>query len=106
MTTTDPRVKAANIKAAVHNLAEAAAHRECIEAQISDLPHLELPSAARFARLCALRFQRSNAERGERYALREARRAGLEDCREYPATVDGVPCVVFVDGPCVSLLGD
>ncbi|GAA5504125.1 hypothetical protein Dxin01_03894 [Deinococcus xinjiangensis] len=104
--TLDPRVKAANIKAAARNLAEAAARLECIESQINDLAHVERPSAARFARLCTLRFKRSAAERTERSALHAAHRAGLEDLQEYLTELDGQPVYVFLDGPCVSLFSD
>ncbi|RJF74637.1 hypothetical protein D3875_03595 [Deinococcus cavernae] len=86
----DPRVKAANSKAAARTLAEAAAALEVIEANLRDLDQPP-PSAA---------------ERAERHALHEARRAGLEDLHEYPADVDGHPCRILLDGPCVSLLSD
>lgn len=103
--TLDPRVKAANIKAAARNLAEAAATLEMIEA---DLNHLDQqpPSMARLARLLALRFKRSAAERTEHSALQAAHRAGLEDLQEYLTELDGQPVYVFLDGPCVSLFSD
>ena len=84
---------------------EAAAALELIEADLRDLDQ-QPPSAARVARMFGLRFKRSAAERAERQALHEARRAGLEDLHEYPADVDGQPCHILLDGPCVSLLGD
>lgn len=100
--TPDPRVQAANIKAAARDLAEAAARREDIEAQLSDLRH-EPASAARLARLFTLRFKLSAAEYAERCALHVAHRAGLQEGQEYPATVQGAACFVCIDGPCVSL---
>lgn len=98
----DPRVKAANIKAAANLLAEAAARVEMLEADLNALDH-EPPSAARVARRFALRFRMSSAERQERQAIHAAHRAGLQDLTEYPAEVDGQPCTVFMDGPTVSL---
>lgn len=101
----DPRVKAANMQAAARYLAEAAAALEVIEADLKDLDQ-DPPSAARVARRFALQFKRSAAQRTERCALREARRAGLLDLTEYPADVDGLPYRVFIDGPSVSLFSD